>query len=98
MKKYFVDQFVTFTHGDGRPATHFSYECDGIEFDQDWTGNCLKLKNANMYRKSGQWEIREACKHNEETVTIEKMMHWESALVIIKENATQKIITSIEIK
>ena len=89
MKKYHVASRVTTENGNDFTE---HYECNGIEYAKNWTGNCIRLDDVESitFTKTGK-QRRNQLKRGK-YITIEKMKHWVFMDVIVVDNETGKEI------
>lgn len=95
MKKYFVEVFITFTDEDGRESVHEMYECNGYEVTKNWTGECIRLDDANTYKEGKRKPSRKQLARGK-YITVEKMAHWKHLEVVVFENGSDNVIQKWE--
>lgn len=95
MKKYFVEVFVTFNETESREFAHACYECESYSFAKNWTGDCIRLEDANSYEEGKRKPIRRQMKRGI-YITINKMPHWKNFEVVVFENGTDNVVDKWE--
>ena len=87
MKKYLVKSCVLQDQGSGLVEWRECYECEGIAFAKNWTGECIRLEDVNSVKGNKRKQFKRGV-----YVTINKMPSWKSFEVVVLENGSNNIV------